>query len=245
MLRERVKDLAKRRLSERTRRRLRRLTVWPPAGRVRFGSFRRTRPISGLYDWRRGQPIDRYYIERFLSAHAADIRGAVLEIGDAQYTRRHGRGVTGIDVLHVDEGNPEATIVADLADAPQIASDSFDCVVCVQTLLLVYDVRAAIATLRRILKPGGVVLATFPGIARINRREAEEWGDFWRFTAMSARRLFEEAFGEGRVEVETRGNVLAAASALHGLAAEDLGARRLDPHDPDYEVLIGVRATSP
>ena len=50
--------------------------------------------------------------------------GRVLEIGDDEYTRRFGGDrVERSDVLHVEEGNPQATIVADLADAPQIPDD--------------------------------------------------------------------------------------------------------------------------
>ena len=61
------------------------------------------------------------------------------------------------------EGNPQATIVADLTDAPHIPDDTFDCAIVTQTLQFVYDVRAAFATLHRILAPGGVLLATVPG----------------------------------------------------------------------------------
>jgi SAM-dependent methyltransferase len=170
----------------------------------------------------------------------------VLEIGDDEYARRFGGdAVEAIDVLHAGEGNPQATIVADLTDAPQIADGSYDCVICTQTLLLVYDVRAAVATIARILRPGGTALVTLPGVSRICRAEAEEWGDFWRFTSMSARRLFEEAFDPAAVEVETHGNVLAATAQLHGIAASELDPAELDAHDPDFEVLIGVRAVAP
>jgi len=41
------------------------------------------------------------------------------------------------------------------------------------------------------------------------------------------------------------GNVLAATAFLHGLAAEELTREELDHRDPDYELLIGVRAQKP
>ena len=109
-------------------------TAGPRVGRVRFGSLRRLTPISRTFGFDRGLPIDRHYIERFLSAHAGDIRGDVLEIGDNAYTRRFGgERVTKSDVLHVSEGNPDATIVGDLTCADFIPSDSFDCVILTQT----------------------------------------------------------------------------------------------------------------
>ena len=105
-----------------------------------------------------------------------------------------------------------------------------------------YDVRAAVATLRRVLRPGGVALVTLPGVSRVCAGEDDPWDDYWRFTSMSARRLFEDEFGAGAVEVEAFGNVLAATAQLHGIAAEELDAAELDARDPSYEVLIAVRA---
>jgi SAM-dependent methyltransferase len=214
----------------------------PPPGSVRFGDLRRLRPVSERFGFDRGKPIDRYYIEDFLSRHRGDIRGHVLEVGDPSYTRRFGAGVTRSEVVDPDESNPHATIVADLGQADEIESETFDCVICTQVLLLIFDVRAAITTLERILRPGGVLLATVPGITKVSRGEAELWGDYWRFTAQSVRRLFEEVFPPGAVQVEARGNVLAAVAFLHGLAAEELSRRELDAHDPDFEVTVAVRA---
>ena len=241
-----LRDLARRRTTPEQRARLKRLAQWPPVGRVRLGSLKRTRPISRDYGWERGTPIDRFYIDRFLTQHTDDIRGRVLEIGDDEYTRRYGGDrVTHSDVLHAAEGNPSATIVADLADAPQIADASFDCVICTQTLLLIYDVPKAVATIHRILEPGGTALITVPGVSRICREEADEWGDYWRFTSDSATRLFADEFGAQNTTTTAYGNVLTATAMLHGLAAEDLKPKQLDDHDRDFEVLIAVRARRP
>jgi len=191
-------------------------------------------------------PIDRYYIERFLSAHAPDIRGRVLEIQDDTYTRKFGGNrVTQSDVLHVVEGNPKATIVADLVCGDQLPSDAYDCIIFTQTLQFIYDVRATLKTLYRILKPGGTLLATFPGISQISRHDMARWGDYWRFTTLSSRKLFEEVFPSEQLTVEAFGNVCTALAFLHGLAAEELRREELDHSDPDYEVLISVRAVKP
>jgi len=68
----------------------RRLRGVPDPGGIDFGDLRRTRPISDAFGTDRGLPIDRHYIERFLGAHAPDVRGRVLEIGEDLYTRRFG-----------------------------------------------------------------------------------------------------------------------------------------------------------
>ncbi len=214
----------------------------PLPGQVRFGSFRQLRPISPDWGLERGTPIDRYYIEKFLSAHALDIRGSVLEIQSDFYTLKFGDNrVIKSDVLHAVEGNPHATIVADLARASHIPSNIFDCIILTQTLHFIYDVRAAIKTLWRILKPGGILLATFPGINKIDRYGMRHWGEHWRFTTLSAKRVFGEAFPSKSVKVMAYGNILTAIAFLHGLAAEELKQKELDYCDPEYELLITGR----
>lgn len=220
----------------------RRITVWPPVGFVRFGSLRRLAPISAVWGYDRGLPIDRYYIEQFLASHVADVQGRVLEVADDGYTKRFANRVTQSDVLDLVADNPRATIVADLTSGEQIPSEAFDCIILTQTLHLIYDVPAAIRTLHRVLKPGGVVLATVPGLAKVSRYDMDRWGDHWRFTTRSARALFAEVFLQEHVTVRAYGNILAAVSFLHGLSAQDLRHSELEHHDPDYELLVAIRA---
>jgi len=207
-----------------------------------LGDLRRTTPIDPNWGFERGTPIDRVYVEEFIGEHAGDIHGRVFEIAAPDYTSKFGNGVQQVDILMASEGHPQATIVADLANAPHIADDTFDCAIVTQTLQFVYEIRDAFATLHRILAPGGVLLATVPGITKISPREDEEWGEWWHYTGRSARRLGEEAFGVGNVEVRTYGNVLTAAGFLFGLAASDLRQEDIAAHDPLYEVTVGVRA---
>jgi SAM-dependent methyltransferase len=235
--------LARRYLARETRRRLARMAVWPPVGWVRFGSLRRLKPISSDYGNSRGLEIDRYYIEKFLSEFSTDVRGHVLEIKHDAYTVRYGGDrVTHSDVLHPVEGNPDATIMADLTKADHLPANTFDAIIFTQTLQFIYDIHTVIATLHRILKPGGVLLATASGMAQLSLEDFDTWGEYWRFTSLSARLLFEEAFSAGNVTVRSYGNVLAAISFLEGLAVEDLRKKELDAGDRNYEVLIAVRA---
>lgn len=227
----------------------------PVPGQVRFGDLRRPAPLSRWYGLDRGLPVDRYYIEDFLSRHsrspgygAGDFRGRVMEVGGDEYTRRFGASEDGspaverIDVLHVDSSNPKATVVGDLASGEGVPSEEYDCIVCTQTLHVVFDVRGAIASLHRALKPGGVLLATVAGISQTCRPDRDLWGDYWRFTSLSARRLFEERFPPEGVTVEAYGNVLAASAFLYGIAAGELRTEELDVRDPDYEMLVAIRA---
>lgn len=223
---------------------LRSLLASSLARRLRRPSLLRAmsgRPLSTEWGFDRGTPVDRYYIERFLAAHASDIRGRALEVKSADYTRRFGRAVTQADVLDLDAGNAEATIVADLAAGDGIPERAFDCFVLTQTLQFIYDVRSAIVQSHRLLRPGGVLLVTVPVISRI----APRYGlatDYWRFTSASCARLFGDVFGDEHVRVQTHGNLFAGVAFLRGAAVEELPRRKLDEHDPYFPVVATVRA---
>jgi SAM-dependent methyltransferase len=220
------------------------MSLEPRLGAVEWGDLRRTEPISKVFGFDRGTPIDRYYIEGFLATHASDVHGRVLEIGDATYTKRFGGAAVDVsDVLHLTGDSLEATIVADLADAPEIADDTFDCIILTQTLQFAPDMRSVVSELHRILKPGGAVLCTVPGISQVSRYDMERWGDYWRLTSLAARELFETAFPAEDVEVVTYGNVLAAVAFLHGLAVSEVTSAELDVRDDDYQLIVAVRAT--
>ena len=218
-----LRAVVRRYLPVQVRRRLRRLNrqpFTPPPGAVRFGDLRRTTPIASDFGYSRGGPVDRYYIESFLEQHHLDVRGRVLEVGDATYTNRFGgaRG-TQSDVLHIDPEAPGATFAGDLADGSFLPDDAFDCVVLTQTLQLVYDFSAALRTIARVLAPGGVLLMTVPGISNV---DAAEWGSTWHysFTRLSVQRMCEDNFVGFEIEVSSFGNVLAAVAFLHGLGSQ-------------------------
>ncbi len=220
---------------------IRRLGIELP---IRFGSLDRLTPISPSFGLARGRPNDRYYIERFLERHRADIKGRVLEAGGyVNYTRWFGRGeVTQADVLYPKEGHSDATLVGDLATGQNIPVGTYDCVILTQVYQFIYDVKSAILHTHRSLNKDGVLLATVSCISPICRYDMEHWGEYWRFTDASVRRLFSEVFGSENVAVETHGNVLAACAFLHGLALEDLKPEELEYNDRDYPLTITVRA---
>jgi SAM-dependent methyltransferase len=216
------------------RRRIRRL--FRPAF---LGSLRRTTPLGRAWGFDRGTPIDRFYIERFLTQHRRDIRGRVLEVKDSSYTDRFGTDVTERDILDIDSGNPDATVVADLAAADHVPSDQFDCFILTQTLQLIYDTRAAIGHAYRMLRPGGTLLVTVPAVSRAPAKGAR---DYWRFTVPSCANLFAEVFRREDISIAAYGNVLVTIAFLEGMALEELKTHELEANDEEFPLVVTVRA---
>lgn len=199
-------------------------------------------PISGVFGLDRGVPIDRYYIEEFLIQNKKYIKGKVLEIAENAYCKKFDSGVTSFEILHVDDSNKKATIIGDLTKKETLPSNQIDCFVCTQTLNFIYNVSDAVIGIHHLLKPGGIVLATLAGISHISRYDMNRWGDYWRFTSLSAKRTFSDVFGKENVEVNNYGNVLSAISFLEGLAVHELSKKELDYKDNDYQMLITIVA---
>jgi peptidoglycan/xylan/chitin deacetylase (PgdA/CDA1 family)/GT2 family glycosyltransferase/SAM-dependent methyltransferase len=213
---------------------------------VDAGELRRLTPLSPTWGLDRGKPVDRHYIEAFLDRHRADVRGCVLEVKDAGYTRCYGGDrVTNSDVLDVDAGNAQATVVADLSRADTLEEARYDCFILTQTLGVIFDVRAALRHALRVLKPGGVLLATLPATGRVSYEDGGLDGDYWRFAESGVRRLFAELLPPDAFEVAGWGNVLVDAAFYFGLAAEELTAEELAAVDPYFPLIYTVRAVKP
>lgn len=211
---------------------------------LRLGQFSRSDPLSRAYGFDRGTPIDRFYIEAFLERYCDDIGGCVLEIGDDSYSRRFGGNrISEQDVLHVHSGNPDATIIGDLADANTLPANRFDCIILTQTLQYVFDLDAAVGNVRRSLRPGGVALITVPAISPLC---ADEWRacHYWLFTALAVERLLAANFDRDKIVVTAEGNLYAATAFLHGAAVEEVDSSKLRKSDRDYPVTITARAVA-
>ena len=216
-----------------------------PVGKIDRGDFNRIKPFSDDFGFDRGGAIDRYYIENFLFENRSLIRGNVLEIGDNEYTFRFGASaVCESDVLHIDATNEKATIIGDITSVPQIPEGKFDCIILTQTLHLIYDFKKALQTCYRILKPGGVLLMTVPGISHIDKGI---WKDYWlwSFTDTSIRRVMKDTFNGSSVDIQTYGNVKVACSFLYGMGLAEIDTKSLNYRDPQYQVIISVKATKP
>ena len=217
----------------------------PAIKKIAYGDLGRVTPFSTQFGFDRGGPIDRYYIEKFLSLNAALIKGRALEIGDNKYTVHFGGPkISTSDILHVDPGSQSATIIADLSHAPHIQSNTFDCIILTQTLQFIYDFKKALETCYRILRPGGALLITVPGITPLDQGELRSFW-FWTFTNNSMSKLSAEMFPDAQVKIESYGNVFAATAFLYGIGLIELNEKELNHHDINYQVIVSVRVIKP
>lgn len=193
------------------------------------------RPVSRTFGYERGLPIHRYYVHRFFEAHFSRIRGRCLEFHDPGYSRTYGaKKPCQIDVLDLNGDNPNATIVADLTRPNDIPADTFDCIVCVHVLHLVYEADALTRELHRLLAPGGALLVAVPGTSMID----PNWTEYRRWTALGVRTLLGQFFQPAAIQVESFGNSLAAAAEMRGLASDEIAPWELNARDDLFPVEV-------
>lgn len=214
-----------------------------PKSKVIFNDLKRAGPISHMFGFDRGTPINRYYIEKFLLANSHLIKGSVLEVENNFYTKKFGQEGIVSEVLHYDSSSPTATIVGDLTKKSTLKENHIDCFICTQTLDFIYNVKEALRGCHYLLKQDGILLGTVSGISQISRYDMDRWGDYWRFTDRSIKMLLEET-GFKKIKIITMGNALSAMALLQGIAVEDLPkVSLLNEHDEDYQVTICFIAT--
>ncbi len=199
-----------------------------------------TKPISTKYGFDRGTPIDRYWIEDFLSNNKKYIKGRCLEVTDDAYTFKYGgKKVSQADVLDVDKSNKKANFYGDLRDLKNVVEDNtYDCIILTQVLGLIDNLGNAVSECHRILKPGGVLLVTSACFSPTYDLKS----DYWRFTPHGAENLFGRFFDENDLEVTSYGNVLAGQCFWVGMSQEDLTTEELQYNDPRFPCIVAIKA---
>lgn len=209
---------------------------------VNFGSLKTLKPVSRVFAYDRGTPIDRIYMEDFLINNKKLIKGTVLEIADSVYSKKYGNNIDNYEVLYTTVDNQKATIIGDLTDITTLPENKIDCFICTQTLNFIYDFQKAIQGIYHLLKRNGCVLATVSGISQISRYDMDRWGDYWRFTNLSMEKAFGDIFGKENVDVDFYGNVFTSTAFIQGISAEELTTDELFFKDEDYQLTITIKA---
>lgn len=199
-------------------------------------------PISRRFGAEFGTPIDRIYIERFIRINSKYIKGTVMEIAEDKYSQKYEPQIDQLQILHVN-GWGKDVIKGNFETGEGIIANSVDCLICTQTLLMIYDLDNSVKNIYALLKEGGTALITVPGITQISMYDYRNWGQYWSFTEKSFRRLLEKYFSPSDIEIKIYGNVKTAIGFLYGICAEEYSERDIDYSDSQYQVLIGARVT--
>lgn len=202
-----------------------------------------TKPVSRVFGSERGKAVDRYYIEKFLCENSAVVRGRVLEIANNNYTLQFGGDrVTESVVSHV-KGWGTGTILCNFESGEGVKDNEFDCIICTQTLQYIFDLQSAIRNIYRMLRPGGSVLITVPGIKPLCKYDNDHWGEQWSFTVKSVKKLCDSVCDEGDVSIKQYGNVKTATAYLYGVCVEELDISDFEYNDSQYPFIICAKIT--
>jgi 2-polyprenyl-3-methyl-5-hydroxy-6-metoxy-1,4-benzoquinol methylase len=117
----------------------------------------------------------RDWIAEHLARLAAGRRGAALEVGPGSgvYVPLLARLFERVTVSDVHDayldavrviaaGHPNVTVTRDDVRSPTLPPASFDVVLCTEVIEHIVESRAALAGMRRLLRPGGVLLLSTP-----------------------------------------------------------------------------------
>lgn len=213
-----------------------------PIGLLNWGDLRNMDPVSTRWGFDRGNPIDRYYIKKFLYQHMALIKGHCLEVMNDSYTRQFGGGrVIHSDVIDIDSQNKNATITGDLTHPDTLIAETLDCFILTQTLPHIYDGNAVIRNGYAALKPGGVLLITAPALCRYSPHPE----DYWRFTDKSLEQLIIKNTDALEYEIKMHGNLVASIGFLIGAAAEELKSEELEHFDRRFPIVVTAYIRKP
>jgi SAM-dependent methyltransferase len=147
-------------------------------------------------------------IWRFLAPHFETMQGDLLDVGCGEMPFRsllpQGVRYIGIDVPQAVDFSMAGSADIREFDGRDIPFPdcSFDHILCTEVLEHAEDPHALIAEMHRVLRPGGILLATIPFSARVHYAPY----DFSRFTKFGLSRLF-AAFDAPHIE--ERGNDIA------------------------------------
>ncbi|MDD6627676.1 MAG: methyltransferase domain-containing protein [Lachnospiraceae bacterium] len=197
-----------------------------------------TKPLNRNFGFSRGTPIDRYYIENWLEKNKFYIAGDVLEIAENTYTKKYGgERVKNSYMLHVENDMPPF-IKGNFETGEGIEREKVDCIILTQTLPFIFDVESALKNIYKMLRPKGTLMITVSALEQISRFDMERWGDYWRFTDLSLRKLIKQSGFDEIQKIDIYGNVKVACGILYGVAAEEFSKTDLDYYDEDYPVII-------
>lgn len=131
---------------------------------------------------------DRFLLKQLVQKHGGVVKGRMLDIGAGEVDR-YARFFDFSERITTDTRPGSNVDVVASADALPFPDASFDSIVCTQVLEHVTEPKKVVEEMYRLVKAGGVVLATIPQTAPLH----EEPHDYYRYTRYGITHLFEQA----------------------------------------------------
>lgn len=208
----------------------------PSPRTLSFGDLLRSHPACPYFGYSRGTPIDRFYLDEFIKAHRAGIRGRTLEIGGTPASRAR-YGLSEVDEFVTVDGSASvgADVVGDVEDIATFPSCSFDSILAFYVLEHCEHPERVISNVHEWLKPGGTFFCVVPNTQRVHAAPK----DYWRILPDGLASLFRR-FADQRIEVH--GNLATCIATLSGIAVEEVPRHLLGERDSRYPVTTGVLA---
>ena len=199
----------------------------------------RVYPVNDIFGYRRGTPIDRYYIEQAMKDYSSYIKGTVLEVGGSEYTKKFSKTKKNDSfILNYTQMEGDQIIVGDLSNKHSVEGYKFNTFICTQTLNFIYDFHTAIDTSYELLNHGGYYLGTVASVSNISKYDNSRWGDYWRFTKKGLTTSLEKSNFDV-IDIKAYGNVLSAKAIFDGCVVEDFeDITLLDHFDPVYPIIV-------
>ena len=201
--------------------------------------------LSNDYGDSRGTPITRFYIQHFfLNLNHFDW-GNCLEFEDNRYTDQFGKNVTKYNTFKFSNkySDKDNLIIGDLTKITFLPKERFDFIVCTNVLNFIFDFESAIEGIYKMLKKKGKCIITLDGpSSHISRYDMERWGDYWRFTDLSAKKVIERSNFKIK-QTTVYGNPYACSAQLNGFSIQDIDQSKLFPSEKDYQLLIALFLT--
>ena len=185
--------------------------------------------------------VVRSALARWLKAQAAELAAGpavrILDVGCGvkpyyPFFADVASEYIGVDVVE----NPAAELLGPVEALP-VDDASFDVVLCTQVLEHCDDPAQAVRELRRVVRPGGRVLASTHGVQVYHPSPT----DYWRWTHTGLRRLFETNAAWSDLTVEPAAGTASALAMLLGTYVE-IALRRSPLARPPVAVLNRIGA---
>ena len=208
----------------------------PAKGEIDWGDLKKTVPICQAFGLTRGTPVDRYYLQKFITEIHPQVVGNILEVGGIPKDRDFYQLIPGNCYRNLNlEPGPGIDITGDVHDISVVEPNSQDSVIIFNVLEHCYAPWIAVENIYSWLKPGGKCFAMVPSAIRVHATPMDYWRPLpdafvWMFRNFSQHKLY------------VYGNPISVIASYHGIAVEELTSEELDAFHPDYPVATCIIA---